>query len=96
MRKEHYIVIMLTYENIAKIKEAGRTKIFKSILSEFLNELKDKKELEISVKISTKQKEMKAYRTMILKKDYEKLREISKLNGVSLATLNNYIISKYL
>ena len=96
MKEEKFMIVMLTYENIGKLKEAGRTKIFKTLLKEFLKELEDKKEIEINVKVSLKQREMKAYQTKIDKSDYERLRELSKLNGVSLATLNNFIIQKYL
>ena len=93
---EYYSNIMLTYENLAKIKEIGRNKIFKTLLKEFLKEIEEKKEIEINIKVSLKQVELKAFRTMIDKEDHKKLKELAKLNGVSLTTLNNYIVQKYL
>lgn len=94
--KESRVVIMLTYENIAKLQSTGRNKVFKTLLSEFIKELEDKKELIIDVKVTIKKRELKAYTTIIDKEDYKKIRELSKLNGVSLATFYNYIALKYL
>ena len=90
------IILRITYKNKARLLKNGKSNIFKVILKEFLKELKNKKTLNINFEIHNFETKLIAVRTTADLEDIKKLREISKNNGVSIATLQNAIISKYL